>query len=69
MHKPIHILPYGPEAIWLLKASLGFEDSTDPVDTSAQAALAPHQTTEQKKSADNFHGNVTCSSVHIELFN
>jgi hypothetical protein len=35
-----------------VKPGLAFEASTDPVDTSAQAALAPHQTTEQKKSAD-----------------
>jgi hypothetical protein len=32
--------------------SLAFEASTDPVDTSAQAALAPHQTTEEEESAD-----------------
>jgi hypothetical protein len=32
--------------------SLAFEASTDPIDTSAQAALAPHQTTEQEESAD-----------------
>jgi hypothetical protein len=31
-----------PGAIWLLKPSLAFEASTDSVDTSAQAALAPH---------------------------
>jgi hypothetical protein len=36
----------------LLKPSLAFQASTDPVDTSAQAALAPRQTTEQKESAD-----------------
>jgi hypothetical protein len=33
-------------------AGLAFEASTDPVDTLAQAALAPPQTTEQKESAD-----------------
>jgi hypothetical protein len=33
-------------------ASLAFEASRDPVDTSEQAALAPHQTTEQEESAD-----------------
>jgi hypothetical protein len=32
--------------------SLAFEASTYPVDTSAQAALAPHQTTEQEASAN-----------------
>jgi hypothetical protein len=32
--------------------SLAFEAFTDPVDTSAQAALAPHLTTEQEESAD-----------------
>jgi hypothetical protein len=31
--------------------SLAFEAFMDPVDASAQAALAPHQTTEQKESA------------------
>jgi hypothetical protein len=50
--------------------SLVFEASTDPIPTSEKAALAPQQTTEQKQSADgNSHGNVTCPSVHIELFN
>jgi hypothetical protein len=39
-------------ATWLLKPSLAFEAYTDPVDTSAQATLAPHQTTELKESAD-----------------
>jgi hypothetical protein len=43
-------LPYIIQATWLL--NLAFDASTDPVDTSAQAALAPHQTTEQEKSAD-----------------
>jgi hypothetical protein len=41
-----------PGAIGLLKPSLAFEPSADPVDTSAQAALAPHKTTEQEESAD-----------------
>jgi hypothetical protein len=31
-----------------LKPSLAFEASMDPVDISAQAALAPHQTMEKK---------------------
>jgi hypothetical protein len=44
--------PHLPGATWLLKPSLAFDASTDPVDTSAQAALAPHQTTETKESAD-----------------
>jgi hypothetical protein len=39
-------------AMWPLKHSLAFEASTDPVDTSAQATLALHQTTELKESAD-----------------
>jgi hypothetical protein len=39
-------------SMWLLKPSLAFEAYTDPVDTSAQATLAPHQTTELKESAD-----------------
>jgi hypothetical protein len=45
------ILPYIPDAI-LLEPSLAFKTPTDPIDTSAQAALAPHQTMEQKESAD-----------------
>jgi hypothetical protein len=40
------------EAIWLLNPILAFEASLDPADTSAQAALAPQQTTEQEKAAD-----------------
>jgi hypothetical protein len=45
------ILPYNKcihtsGAIWLLKPALAVGASTDPVDTSAQAALAPHQTTD-----------------------
>jgi hypothetical protein len=31
---------------------LAFESSTDPLDTSAQAALAPHPTMEQEESSD-----------------
>jgi hypothetical protein len=34
-----------------LLAMLGFEASTDPVDTLAQAALATHQTMEQEESS------------------
>jgi hypothetical protein len=48
----IVILTYVPGAIWLLKPCLAFEASMDPVDTSAQAALAQQQTTEQKEYAD-----------------
>jgi hypothetical protein len=45
--------PFGSlRGIWLLNHSLPFEATTDPVDTSAQAALAPHQTTEQEECAD-----------------
>jgi hypothetical protein len=44
--------PHIRGAMWLLKPRLAFEAFTDPVDTSAQAALAPHQTTEQQESAD-----------------
>jgi hypothetical protein len=40
------------QAILLMNPSLAFEASTGPVDTSAQAALAPHQTTEQEESVD-----------------
>jgi hypothetical protein len=47
----IYILPYVPEAVWLLKPRLAFEASTDPVYTSAQAALAPHPTMEQEESS------------------
>jgi hypothetical protein len=36
----------------LLNPSLASEASADLVDTSAQAALAPYQTTEQEESAD-----------------
>jgi hypothetical protein len=39
----------GLQGSQLLRASSA---STDPVDNSAQAALAPHQTTEQEESAD-----------------
>jgi hypothetical protein len=35
-----------------LLAMLGFQASTDPVDISAQAALAPHPTMEQEESSD-----------------
>jgi hypothetical protein len=34
------------------KARLAFQASTDPVETSAQAALAPHPTKEQEGSSD-----------------
>jgi hypothetical protein len=47
----VPILPYIPGAIWLLKPSLAFEASRDPVDTPEQG-LAVHQTTKQKESAD-----------------
>jgi hypothetical protein len=40
------------EAIWLQQPSLALEASADPVDTSAQGTLAPHQTTEQEESAN-----------------
>jgi hypothetical protein len=46
-------LPYILGSTWSLGPCLAFKASTDPVDTSAQAALAPHQTTEQEESADN----------------
>jgi hypothetical protein len=36
----------------LLNPSLAVEASTDPVDTSAQAALERHQITEQEESSD-----------------
>jgi hypothetical protein len=36
----------------LLNPGLAFEASTDPVDTSAPAALASHQTTDHEESAD-----------------
>jgi hypothetical protein len=45
-------LPYMLGSIWSPGPCLAFEDSKDPVDTSAQAALAPHQTSEQEESAD-----------------
>jgi predicted exporter len=56
LHQPLNcmvsgILLYILRAIWLLP-SLAIEASMDPVHTSAQAALAPHQTPEQKESAD-----------------
>jgi hypothetical protein len=38
--------------MWLLNPSLAFEELTFYVDTTAQAALASHQATEQKESAD-----------------
>jgi hypothetical protein len=53
-----HHLPYIPGAIWLfrsqpyVKPSLAFEATTDSDDTSAQAAFAPHKTTEQEESVD-----------------
>jgi hypothetical protein len=37
---------------------LAFEASADPAATSAQAALAPHRTTEHKESANKML--VTC---------
>jgi hypothetical protein len=44
--------PYGTwNSIWSLGPFLAFKASTDPVDTSTQAAFAPNQT-EQEKSAD-----------------
>jgi hypothetical protein len=43
-------LPYISEPY--LEPSLAFKASTDPVNTSAQATFAPHQTTEQEESAD-----------------
>jgi hypothetical protein len=51
-HYYIGSLPRIPGAIWLLKPCLACGASMDPADTSAQAALAPHQTTEQEKSVD-----------------
>jgi hypothetical protein len=39
-------------AILFSTSSLAFEASTNPANTSAQAALAPHKTTEQENSAD-----------------
>jgi hypothetical protein len=45
-------LPYLLGSIWSSGPCLAFEASTDSVDTSAQATLAPHQTTEQEESAD-----------------
>jgi hypothetical protein len=48
-------LPYSIlGSIRSLGQCLAFEASTDPAETSAQAALAPHQTTEQEASADIF---------------
>jgi hypothetical protein len=38
--------------IWSPRPCFAFEASTDSVDTSAHAALAPHHTTEQEESAD-----------------
>jgi hypothetical protein len=55
IYKFLHTLrvPHGTlAAIWHLNPSLAFQASTDPVDTSAQAALAPNQTTKQEESAD-----------------
>jgi hypothetical protein len=40
-----YLAPYG---------SLAPEASMDPVDTSAQAALAPHRTSKQEESADTY---------------
>jgi hypothetical protein len=38
---------------WLRpQAMLGFRGFHGPIDTSAQAALAPHQTMEQEESSD-----------------
>jgi hypothetical protein len=37
---------------WSPGPCLAFEASADPVDTSAQATLAPQQTTELEESAD-----------------
>jgi hypothetical protein len=52
-HRARYTLPYNTSgAIWHLNPSLAFEALTDPVDMSAQATLAPHQTTEQEESAD-----------------
>jgi hypothetical protein len=62
-----HSLPYVPEAIWPLKPSLTFEASTDPVDTSAQAALAPHQTKEHKESGYNL-ATTFMAMRHVLLF-
>jgi hypothetical protein len=48
-------LPYSiPLSIWSPGQCLAFEASTDPAETSAQDALAPHQTTDQEASADFF---------------
>jgi hypothetical protein len=43
---------YIPGAIWHVKPMLAFEAYTDPVDTSAKAALAPHPTMEQEEFSD-----------------
>jgi hypothetical protein len=48
----IIILTYILGSIWGSGPWLAFEAFTDPVDPSAQAALAPHETTEQEESAD-----------------
>jgi hypothetical protein len=61
-------LPYYiPGAIWHLKPRLAFGASTNPVDTSAQAALAPDPTMEKEESSDTTLMVMTCQSVHIVL--
>jgi hypothetical protein len=48
-------LPYSIlGSIWSPGQCLAFEASTELAETSAQAAFAPHQTTEQEASADIF---------------
>jgi hypothetical protein len=49
MYKNSNNLPYIPG---LCGPCLALEASTDPVDTSAQGALAPHPTMVQEESSD-----------------
>jgi hypothetical protein len=47
-----YYLPCILGSIWSPGPCLAFKASTDPVETSAQAALAQHPTTEHEASAD-----------------
>jgi hypothetical protein len=56
------VLPYILGSMWSPGPCLAVKASKDPVDTSAQAAHAPHQTTEQKESADTLNMVMSISS-------
>jgi hypothetical protein len=67
---PYILKPFGSlGAIWLLNSSLAFEASTDPVDTSAQAALAPQGSRRNRVIQISWQSEISVSShCAVELW-